>query len=161
MTAAGSSAATRPLCTAWSSEPQGAVFHLSHILLCLGLMGGSGSYGLLYLFALLTSSFLCQAVWARSEPCTAEPLLWNLALFAVCLAQLALAARRLRTSASLERDFHELYRRRFQRLGVPPALFAKLAACCDDGVRTAAPHHYLAVEGRTPIDHLSLLLAGR
>lgn len=152
---------TQPVCEEWRAGAEGAVFHLANVLVFLGLMGGSGFYGLLYLFAFLTSGFLCLAVWAWSDPCTSDSFLWNLALLGACAAQVALVARRLRRSVSFESDFHDLYRCLFQKLGVSPALFGKIVACCDGGVHTLEKEQYFAVEGKTAIDKLSLLLSGR
>lgn len=155
------SEATQPMCEEWRAAAEGAVFHLANILVFLGLMGGSGFYGLLYLFAFLTSGFLCLTVWAWSDPCTSDSFLWNLALLGVCSAQVVLVARRLRRSVSFESDFHDLYRCLFQKLGVSPSLFGKIVACSDGGVRTLEKEQYYAVEGKTAIDKLSVLLSGR
>ncbi|XP_008289568.1 popeye domain-containing protein 3 isoform X3 [Stegastes partitus] len=75
-----------PLCEEWRDGSEGSVFQLANIFFFLGFMGGSGFYGLLYLFTLLTLGFLCSTVWAWSEPCTTDPFLWSLALSGVTLS---------------------------------------------------------------------------
>lgn len=154
------SAAAYPLCKAWRDGSEGAVFHLANIFLLLGFMGGSGFYGLLYLFTFLALGFFCSTIWAWSDPCTTEFFLWSLALFGLCLGQVMHVAYRLR-SISFEKEFQDLYGRIFQRLGVSLAHFGKIVACCDGDIRTLEKDHYFAIEGKTTIDKLSVLLSGR
>ncbi|CAJ1061890.1 popeye domain-containing protein 3 [Xyrichtys novacula] len=149
-----------PLCEAWKEGAEGSVFHLSNILLFLGFMGGSGFYGLLYLFSFLTVGFFCSTLWAWSDSCTTDSFLWSFALFGVCLGQLLYVSYRLR-SVSFEKDFQELYASVFQRLGVSLTHFGKIVACCDGHIQSLEKDHCFAVEGKTPIDKLSVLLSGR
>lgn len=149
-----------PRCGWWRPGPEGSVFHLGHILLVLGLMGGSGLYGLLYLYFLLTLGFLCQCVWAWSDPCSSDPFLWSLALWGVSLAQLVLASHRLR-SVSFSPDFQQLFATLFQRLGVSLDHYSRIVDCCDAQVQVLERDHCFAVEGKTPIDKLSVLISGR
>ncbi|CAF95491.1 unnamed protein product, partial [Tetraodon nigroviridis] len=103
-------------CEHWPGGSEGAVFHLANIFFFLGLAGGSGLYGLLYLFTLLTAGFLCSALWAWSQRCATASFLWSLALVGVCLAQAVQAAYRLR-SLVFPQEFQELYHGLFQKLG--------------------------------------------
>lgn len=149
-----------PLCEAWRDGSEGSVFHLAYIFLFFGFMGGSGFYGHLYLFSFLALGFFCSVFWAWWEPCTTDPALWSLALFGVCLGQVLLVAYRLR-SVSFEKDFQELYNCVFQKLGVSLTHFGKIVACCDGDIHTIERDHCFAIEGKTAIDKLSVLLSGR
>lgn len=149
-----------PLCEEWTDGSQGAVFHLANIFLFFGFMGGSGFYGLLYLFTFLTLGFFCSTLWAWSDPCTTDLFLWSLALFGVCLGQALYVAYRLR-SVSFEKEFQELYNCMFKKLGVSLTHFGKIVACCDRDIHTIDKDHCFAIEGKTAIDKLSLLLSGR
>uniref|UniRef100_A0A672FWP1 POPDC1-3 domain-containing protein n=1 Tax=Salarias fasciatus TaxID=181472 RepID=A0A672FWP1_SALFA len=149
-----------PLCAAWRAGSEGSVFHLAHVLLLLGFMGGSGFYGLLYLLSLLSLGFFCAALWAWTDPCSTEPFLWTFALFCACVAQLLHVSYRLR-SVSFDRDFQELYGVLFQRLGVSLTCFGKIVSCCEAQVQVLDRDHCFAVEGKTPIERLSVLLSGR
>ncbi|XP_024136537.1 popeye domain-containing protein 3 [Oryzias melastigma] len=149
-----------PLCEAWGSRAEGPVFHLGHILLFLGFSGGSGSYGRLYSFSLLTLGFLCSSLESWSDPCSVESLLWNLALSCACLGQTVLVAFRLR-SLSFSGDLRRLYDCVFRRLGVSLAHFGEIIACSDPDAHVLEKDHCFAVEGKTSIDKLSVLLAGR
>lgn len=42
-----------PVCMAWKQEAEGAIYQLASILFVVGFMGGSGFFGLLYVFSLL------------------------------------------------------------------------------------------------------------
>ncbi|XP_022071388.2 popeye domain-containing protein 3 [Acanthochromis polyacanthus] len=149
-----------PLCEDWRDGSEGSVFHLANIFFFLGFMGGSGFYGLLYLFPLLTLGFFCFSIWAWSDPCSSEPFLWSLALSGVCLGQTLHVAYRLR-SVSLDKDFQELYNCMFKRLGVSLTHFSKIVASSDGEVHTIEKNQCLAIEGKTAIDKLSVLLSGR
>lgn len=157
---AESVATVHRLCEQWRSGSEDSVFHLANIFLFFGFMGGSGFSGLLYLFTLLTLGFLCSVLWAWSDPCTTDSFLWSFALFAVCLGQVLYVANRLR-SVSLNKDFQELYSRMFKKLGVSLIHFEMIVASCDGDVHTLEKDHCFAVEGKTTIDKLSLLLSGR
>ncbi|XP_056143055.1 popeye domain-containing protein 3 [Lampris incognitus] len=149
-----------PLCKEWREGAEGAVFHLAHILLVLGFMGGSGFYGLLYLFTFLTLGFFCESVSAWSDACTTDTFLWSFALFGVCVGQVVHISYRLR-NVTFDKDFQELYSRLFKKLGVSVTHFARIVACCDGDVHTLERDHLFAMEGKTAIDKLSVLLSGR
>lgn len=149
-----------PLCEEWRDSSEGSVFHLAHIFLFLGFMGGSGFYGLLYLFTFLTLGFFCATLWAWSDLCTTDAFLWSFALFGVCSGQALHVAYRLR-SVSFEKEFQELYNCLFKRLGVSLSHFGKIVSCCDAEIHDIEEDHCFAIEGKTPIDKLSVLLSGR
>lgn len=149
-----------PVCEAWRDVSEGSVFHLANIFLFLGFMGGSGFYGLLYLFTFLTLGFFCSTLWAWTDACTTDSFLWSLALLAVCSGQVLHVSFRLR-SVSFEKEFQELYNCLFKKLGVSLPHFGKIVDCCDGEIRTIEREHCFAIEGKTAIDKLSVLLSGR
>lgn len=144
----------------WAGASEGAVFHLAHIFFFFSLMAGSSLYGLLHLFTLMAAGFFCSALWAWSQPCAAGSFLWNVALLGVCVAQVVHAGYRLRSVAFLT-QFQELYHCVFKRLGVSPPLFGKIVACSEGAVHSLEAERCFAVEGKTAIDKLSVLLSGR
>ncbi|KAF5899405.1 popeye domain-containing protein 3 [Clarias magur] len=149
-----------PLCTEWKRDPEGSVFHLANMLLVLSFMGGSGFYGLIYMFSLMSLGFLCYAFWAWSNPCTTDSFSWAFVLFLISVAQVVHVIYRLR-SVTFDKDFQELYGRMFKKLGVSLIHFGKIVSCCEQEIHTIEKDHYFAVEGKTPIDKLSVLLSGR
>ncbi|XP_056332165.1 popeye domain-containing protein 3 [Danio aesculapii] len=149
-----------PVCSEWKEHPEGSVFHLAHIMLVLGFMGGSGFYGLLYMFCFLTLGFFCYSIWAWSDPCTTDSFSWTFALFALCLGQLIHVAYRLR-SVTFEKEFQDLYECLFKKLGVSLTHFGKIVESCEGDVHTIEKDHFFAMEGKTPIDKLSVLVSGR
>ncbi|XP_028836655.1 popeye domain-containing protein 3 [Denticeps clupeoides] len=150
----------QPMCGAWGETPEGSIFHLANMFLVLGFMGGSGFYGLLYMFTFLAFGFFCASIWAWSDPCTAESFSWNFALLAASVAQLLHVAYRLR-SVSFDQELRDLYGCLFQRLGVTLANFGRIVECAESQIHTVEKDHYFAVEGKTAIDKLSVLLSGR
>ncbi|XP_017294383.1 popeye domain-containing protein 3 [Kryptolebias marmoratus] len=151
---------SHPLCEEWRDSSEGSIFHLSNIFLFLGLMGGSGVYGVLYLFTFLALGFFCCTLWAWSDPCTTDSFLWSLALFGVCLGQALYITYKLR-NLSFDKDFQELYNLKFKKLGVSLTHFKKIVASSDGSVYSLKKGQDFAVEGKTPIEKLSLLLGGR
>lgn len=155
-----SSVNDQPLCSEWQEAPQGALFHLAHILLVLGFMGGSGFYGLLYMFTFLALGFLCCCLHAWSEPCAPDSSAWPCALCVVCVAQALHVAHRAR-SVAFGGELQELYGRMFRKLGVSVTHYAEIVACCEGQIHTMEKEHFFSIEGKTPIDKLSVLLSGR
>lgn len=149
-----------PVCSEWKENPEGSMFHLAHILLVLGFMGGSGFYGLLYMFSFLTLGFFCYSMWAWSDPCTTDSFSWTFALFAFCLAQVVHVSYRLR-SVTFDKEFQDLYDYMFKKLGVSLTHFGKIVEGCEGDVYTIEKEHCFAVEGKTSIDKLSILISGR
>ncbi|CAG6016089.1 popeye domain-containing protein 3 [Menidia menidia] len=149
-----------PLCAEWRDAAEGSLFHLANILLFLGFMGGSGFYGQLYMFAFLTLGFFCATLWAWSDFCSNDFFLWNFALFCVCLGQALGVVYRLR-KLSFGKDFEELYNFMFKRLGVSLTHFGMIVESSEGDASILEKDHCFAVEGKTPIDKLSVLLSGR
>ncbi|XP_028903353.1 popeye domain-containing protein 3 isoform X2 [Ornithorhynchus anatinus] len=147
-----------PICLAWRQEAEGAIYHLASIFFVVGCMGGSGFFGLLYVFILLGLGFLCSSVWAWLDVCAADIFSWNFVLFAICFIQFAHVAYQVR-SVTFDREFQELYHSLFQPLGTPLPVFRKIASCCQ-AVSLEKEHCY-AMQGKTAIDKLSLLISGR
>uniref|UniRef100_A0A8C7GTP8 Popeye domain cAMP effector 1 n=2 Tax=Oncorhynchus TaxID=8016 RepID=A0A8C7GTP8_ONCKI len=153
-------AVVHPLCEEWKGGSEGAIFHLASIFLVLGFMGGSGFYGLLYLFTFLTLGFFCTTIWSWSDACTTDTFLWNFALFGICAVQVVHVAYRLR-NVTFEKEFQDLYSYLFKKLGVSLTHFGKIVACCEGDIHTIEKDHCFAMEGKTAIDKLSVLLSGR
>ncbi|XP_048453347.1 blood vessel epicardial substance isoform X3 [Rhincodon typus] len=145
-------------CPSWRHSMEGSVYQLANIFFTLGYMGGSGLVGLLYIHLFLASGFLCTSVWAWTDACAADIFSWNFALLAVSAVQLSHIAYQLR-SVSFQHDLQNLYGALFQPLGIPLNIYKKIATCCT--VLSLEKDHCYAMEGKTPIERLSLLLSGR
>lgn len=152
--------ATHPLCSAWKENPETSVFHLANMFFVLGFMGGSGFYGLLYLYSFLALGFFCSSIWAWSDACTTDTFLWSFVIFGVCVVQVVHVAYRLR-NVTFEKEFQELYNYMFKKLGVSLVHFGKIVACSEGDIHTIEKEHCFAVEGKTSIDKLSVLVSGR
>lgn len=149
-----------PVCSEWREDPEGSMFHLANILLVLGFMGGSGFYGLLYMFCFLSLGFFCYSIWAWSDLCTTDSFSWTFGLFVICLGQVIHVSYRLR-SVTFDKDLQDLYDCMFKKIGVSLMQFRKIVACCDGHIHTIEKGYCFAMEGKTSIDKLSVLLSGR
>lgn len=147
-----------PVCTVWKQEAEGAIYHLASILFVVGFMGGSGFFGLLYVFSLLGLGFLCSAVWAWVDVCAADIFSWNFVLFVICFMQFVHIAYQVR-SITFAREFQVLYSSLFQPLGISLPVFRTIALSSE--VVTLEKEHCYAMQGKTSIDKLSLLVSGR
>ncbi|XP_038655185.1 blood vessel epicardial substance isoform X3 [Scyliorhinus canicula] len=145
-------------CGGWKEGMEGSVYHLASVFLTLGYMGGSGLVGLLYINLFLGCGFLCTSIWAWTDVCAADIFSWNFALLVISAMQIIHVAYQLR-SVSFQEDFQNLYGALFQPLGIPLAIYKKVVTCCS--VVSLEKDHCYAMEGKTPIERLSLLLAGR
>ncbi|XP_026522401.1 popeye domain-containing protein 3 [Notechis scutatus] len=151
---------SHPICMNWKSEAEGSIYHLASILFVVGFMGGSGFFGLLYIFFLLGLGFLCSSVWSWLDVCAADIFSWNFILFVICFIQFIYVTYQIQ-SVAFDKEFQELYNALFQPLGISLPVFRKIVLCCGGEVITLEKEHCYAMQGKTPIDKLSLLLSGR
>uniref|UniRef100_A0A8D0H1A0 Popeye domain cAMP effector 3 n=1 Tax=Sphenodon punctatus TaxID=8508 RepID=A0A8D0H1A0_SPHPU len=149
-----------PTCVTWKQEVEGSIYHLASILFIVGFMGGSGFFGLLYIFSLLGLAFLCSSIWACLDVCAADIFSWNFILFVICFIQFIYVTYQVR-SVAFDKEFQELYDALFQPMGISLTVFRKIVLCCDEEVVTLENEHCYAIQGKTPIDKLSLLVSGR
>nr|XP_023407256.1 popeye domain-containing protein 2 [Loxodonta africana] len=150
----------RPVCIGWRQDLEGALYHLANCILLLGFMGGSGVYGRFYLFGFLGTGYLCCVLWGWFNACSLDIILWSSLLAVACLLQLARLVYRLRED-TLPNEFDLLYKTLYLPLQVPLQAYKEIVHCCQEQVLALATEQTYAVEGETPIDRLSLLLAGR
>ncbi|XP_048397198.1 popeye domain-containing 2 isoform X2 [Stegostoma tigrinum] len=149
-----------PGCKILRNGSEGAVYHLANVMFTLGYMSGSGFFGLVYLFSLLGVGFFIQSLWGWVDACGLDIFMWSLLLFVFCLVQLAHIGYRLR-KVNFGEDFTNLYKAMFRPLEVPLSVYKEIVNCCDAEVTSLAREQNYAVEGKTAIDRLSLLLSGR
>ncbi|XP_043556934.1 popeye domain-containing 2 isoform X2 [Chiloscyllium plagiosum] len=149
-----------PGCKILKNGSEGAIYHLANVMFTLGYMSGSGFFGLVYLFSLLGVGFFIQSLWGWVDACGVDIFMWSLLLFVFCLVQLAHIGYRLR-KVNFEEDFTNLYKAMFQPLDVPLGVYKEIVNCCDAEVTSLSREQNYAVEGKTAIDRLSLLLSGR
>ncbi|KAG7467255.1 hypothetical protein MATL_G00151280 [Megalops atlanticus] len=150
-----------PQCETWTNGTEGALYQLGSTLLSLGYMGGSGAYGALYIFGFLVPSFLCYTLWGWVTVCGADVFFWNLLLVVICLLQLVHLLFRLRQDGFPDEEFRSLYTAVYLPLNVPLPVFKEVTAACENRVLSLGVEENYALEGKTPIDQLSLLLSGR
>lgn len=149
-----------PACDAWKEHMEGVAYHLASCIVLLGYMGGSGIFGSLYIFGLLAPGYFCYALWGWLSACGLDILVWNALLVLTCVLQLAHLAYRLRRDTVPE-EFELLYKAMYLPLQVPLEVYREIVKCCEEQVQSLGRDQNYAVEGKTPIDRLSLLLSGR
>ncbi|XP_072901455.1 popeye domain-containing 2 isoform X1 [Hemitrygon akajei] len=147
-------------CKVLNYGSEGAIFHLANVMFTLGYMSGSGFFGLVYIFSLIGIGFFIQSLWGWIDACGVDIFIWSLLLFVLCLVQLAHVGYRLR-KVTFDEDFINLYKAMFRPLEVPLNVYKEIVRCCDAEVMSLARDQNYAVEGKTAIDRLSLLLSGR
>lgn len=150
-----------PLCDGWTNNTEGAFYHLGNTILFLGYMGGSGTYGALYIFSFLAPAFTCLALWGWLSVCGLDVFIWNVLLMLQCLAQVCHQIFRLMQDGVAKEELSSLYSAIYQPLGVPVQVFKEITSACENKVLSLRPDDTYAIEGKTPIDQLSFLLSGR
>ncbi|XP_062984902.1 popeye domain-containing protein 2 isoform X2 [Elgaria multicarinata webbii] len=148
------------LCELWKHYIEGAAYHLASFFLLLGYMGGSGTFGSIYIFGFLAIGFLCSALWGWLDACGLDIFIWNVLLVLICLLQLTHLVYHLHKDTFSE-EFDLLYKQVCQPLQVPLQIYKEIVKCCEEQVLPLARDQTYAVEGKTSIDHLSYLLSGR
>ncbi|KAM3935823.1 popeye domain-containing protein 2 isoform 2-T2 [Leptodactylus fuscus] len=149
-----------PRCVGWKSSMEAGLFQLGSLILLLAFMGGSGVLGCIYVFALMAIGFLCMVLWGGLWVCGVDVVVWNVLLMVACLVQIIHLIYRLRRESYGE-DYDTLYRTVYQPLQVPLPIFKEIAHCSGMEVHTLNADQSYALEGKTPIDRLSLLISGR
>uniref|UniRef100_A0A8C5PQT8 Popeye domain cAMP effector 3 n=1 Tax=Leptobrachium leishanense TaxID=445787 RepID=A0A8C5PQT8_9ANUR len=149
-----------PVCSEWNQGTEGSFYHLSSVFFVLGCMAGSGVFGLLYGYVFFALSFFCTCIWAWLDVCAADVFSWNFILLVICIMQIIYLAYQLR-SVTFDKELQDLYSAVFQPLGISLTVFRKIISYCNAEVVTLEREHCYAVQGKTPIDKLSLLISGR
>ncbi|XP_073524824.1 popeye domain-containing protein 2 isoform X2 [Phyllobates terribilis] len=149
-----------PNCVGWRRYMEGSMYQLASLILLLAFMGGSGILGCIYVFALLSVGFFCMVLWGWLWACGLDTVVWNVLLTAACLLQIAHLLYRLRRE-SYGQDYDALYRTLYQPLQVPLPVFKEIAHCSGMEVHALGAEQSYALEGKTPIDRLSVLISGR
>lgn len=150
-----------PMCNGWTNNTEGALYQLGNTVLFLGYMGGSGAYGCLFIFGFLSPAFLCLTLWGWMTMCGLDVLSWNLLLLFVCLLQICHLLYRLHQEGLPSEELTSLYQAIYLPLGVPVHVFKQIAGAFENRVVELKAGETYAVEGKTSIDQLSLLLSGR
>uniref|UniRef100_A0A8C5MCQ1 Popeye domain cAMP effector 2 n=1 Tax=Leptobrachium leishanense TaxID=445787 RepID=A0A8C5MCQ1_9ANUR len=149
-----------PGCDDWNQSTERALYHLASFILLLAFMGGSGIVGCIFIFLLMFLGCLCTAIWGWMLACGLDIFVWNLLILIACFAQVSHLLYRLRKE-SFGDDYDNLYLTVYQPLKVPVGTFKEIAQCSGMQVQTLSADQSYALEGKTPIDRLSLLLSGR
>ncbi|XP_061082783.1 popeye domain-containing 2 isoform X1 [Conger conger] len=148
-------------CEIWTNGTEGALYQLGNTVLMLGYMGGSGTFGAIYIYCCLAPGFLCHALWGWISVCGLDVFTWNLLLILLCLLQLCHLVFRLHQDSFPSEEFRTLYTTVYLPLGVPLPVFKEVAGACENRVLSLSIEETYALEGKTPINQLSLLLSGR
>ncbi|XP_075710846.1 popeye domain-containing protein 2 isoform X2 [Rhinoderma darwinii] len=149
-----------PHCVGWKSSMEGGMYHMASLILLLAFMGGSGVLGCIYVFVLLSAGFFSMVLWGWLWSCGVDTVVWNALLTAAGLIQIAHLLYRLRRESYGE-VYNGLYRTLYQPLQVPLSIFKEIAHCSGMEVYSLSADQSYALEGKTPIDRLSLLISGR
>ncbi|XP_056410486.1 popeye domain-containing protein 2 isoform X2 [Hyla sarda] len=149
-----------PHCAGWHSYMEGGMYHMSNLFLLLAFMGGSGVKGGIYIFVLFAAGFLGMAIWGALWVCGVDVVVWNVLLVVACLVQTIHLLYRLRRD-SYGQNYDALYHNVYQPLQVPLPVFKEIAHCSGMEVHSLSAEQSYALEGKTPIDRLSLLISGR
>ena len=148
-------------CDGWTNNTEGAIFQLGNTIQLLGYMGGSGPHGCLFIFGFMVPSFLCMQLWGWMTVCGVDVFTWNLLLMLACLAQICHLIYRLRKQGLASEELGSLYQAVYLPLGVPVQVFQEVSGAFDNRVLELKAGDTYSLEGKTPIDQLSLLLSGR
>ncbi|XP_018430385.1 PREDICTED: popeye domain-containing protein 2 [Nanorana parkeri] len=149
-----------PDCVGWKTNMERGIYHLACIVFLLAYMGGSGILGCIYIFGLMAAAFLCLAMWGGLFVCGLDIVTWNIILIVLCLVQIGHLIYRLHRESYGE-DYDILYQTLYQPMKVPLDVFKEIAHCSGMEVHSLSADQSYALEGKTPIDRLSLLISGR
>ncbi|CAI9532702.1 unnamed protein product [Staurois parvus] len=149
-----------PDCVGWKTYMEGALYHLACLIFLLAVMGGSGILGCIYVFGVMAVSFCLMALWGYLFVCGVDIVTWNGILMVLCLVQIGHLIYRLHRESYGE-DYDALYQTLYQPMQVPLDVFKEIAHCSGMEVHSLSADQSYALEGKTPIDRLSLLISGR
>ncbi|KAM5127492.1 popeye domain-containing protein 2 [Mantella aurantiaca] len=147
-------------CMGWKTYMERALYHLSCLIFILAFMGGSGIRGCIYIFVLMAAAFLGMALWGGLFVCGVDIVTWNAILMGLCLVQVGHLIYRLHVESYGE-DYDVLYQTLYRPMQVPLNVFKEIAHCSGMEVHSLSANQSYALEGKTPIDRLSILISGR
>ncbi|XP_073473901.1 popeye domain-containing protein 2-like [Aquarana catesbeiana] len=149
-----------PNCVEWKTIMEWSIYHLACLVFLLASMGGSGILGCIYILLLMGASFCLMALWGGLFACGVDIVTWNTILMALCVVQIGHLMYRLHRESYGE-DYDTLYQTLYKPMHIPLNVFKDIAHCSGMEVHSLKADQSYALEGKTPIDRLSLLISGR
>ncbi|XP_015792564.1 popeye domain-containing protein 3 [Tetranychus urticae] len=136
------------------------LFQLANGLIFVSYMASTSLAGLLFMRCCLVIGSLCLALWAYINVCSIDTVLWNLLFFMAHAVYIFILVYKLHPFIKFPRDVELVYRDLFQPLKVSRHSFNKLFKSIRE-MQVLKAHDIYCVEGKTPVDKLSLLVSGR
>ncbi len=147
------------VCESWL-PPNHLLFQLANIFLLLSYLSTNSIYGVLYLRSCLAIGSVFFGLWGWLVLCAADTLLWNTIFTVVNGLHIVSIVWKLHPFIRFPHDVEMVFRDLFQPLRVSRHSFKKIYLCTRE-IQTLKSKDVYAIEGRTPVDKLSLLLSGR
>ncbi|XP_040195147.1 popeye domain-containing protein 2 isoform X2 [Rana temporaria] len=149
-----------PNCVEYKISAEWSIYHLACLVFLLASMGGSGIHGCIFILLLMAGSFCLMALWGGLFICGVDIVTWNAILMALCVVHIGHLIYRLHRESYGE-DYDTLYQTLYKPMHVPLNVFKDIAHCSGMEVHSLNADQSYALEGKTPIDRLSLLISGR
>ncbi|XP_053212946.1 popeye domain-containing protein 3-like isoform X2 [Panonychus citri] len=148
------------LCDPSSGLINEPLFQLANGFILISYLTSTSLVGLLFMRCCLIIGSLCLALWAYINVCSIDSVIWNLLFFIIHAVYVFILLYKLHPFIKFPRDVELVYRDLFQPLNVSRYSFNQLYKSIRE-IQVLKAHDIYCVEGKTPVDKLSLLLSGR
>jgi len=154
-------ASVRPLsmCLVWK-RPNHVLFQTANVFLLMAYLATNSLFGVLFLRSCLSIGCLFLSLWAWIVLCESDIIVWNVIFTAINAIHVICIVWRLHPFVRFPHDVEMVYRNLFQPLRVSRKAFKKIYFCTRE-IQTLKSNDIYAIEGRTRVDRLTLLLSGR
>ncbi|CAG2100593.1 unnamed protein product, partial [Medioppia subpectinata] len=151
----------RPLsmCLVWK-RPNHVLFQTANVFLLMAYLATNSVFGVLYLRSCLTIGCLFLSLWGWIVLCESDIIVWNVIFTAINAIHVICIVWKLHPFIRFPHDVEMVYRNLFQPLRVSRNAFKTIYFCTRE-IQTLKSNDIYAIEGRTRVDRLTLLLSGR
>ncbi|CAG2118501.1 unnamed protein product, partial [Medioppia subpectinata] len=146
-------------CLVWK-RPNHVLFQTANVFLLMAYLATNSVFGVLYLRSCLTIGCLFLSLWGWIVLCESDIIVWNVIFTAINAIHVICIVWKLHPFIRFPHDVEMVYRNLFQPLRVSRNAFKTIYFCTRE-IQTLKSNDIYAIEGRTRVDRLTLLLSGR
>jgi len=150
-------------CTDWYRNVPGSFFQLWGLLMHIAFYAsGSSSSAAMFNNGTCALAFLSLAVWGGTGVCGTDVIVWAVFIVLVNIGQVVYSKlKSAQTDKAFEGDQNKVYSHFFAPFEISRNSFTNLVGCKGFHIITLQKDHCYAMENKTTVDRLALLVSGK
>jgi len=151
------------VCTEWYHSMPGSFFQIFALLLHLAFIAsGNSSSSAMFNNFTVALAFLALAVWGGTVGCGVDFVVWGVIICTANLGQVGYARfKSKQTDLAFEGDQNKVYNQFFAPFEISRNIFTDLVGIKGFHIMTLQKDHCYAIENKTTVDRLALLVSGK